>query len=128
MRDRTHAYLAVTCKNQEAPFLNIGDVVDHVHILCRLSKVLSIANLIQEVKRESSKWVKKQDPRLRDFYWQSGYDVFSVSPSHVDGLIQYIANQEEHHKHESFQIEFRRLCRKYGVKIDERYIWNERRG
>ena len=56
----------------------------------------------------------------RDFHWQSGYGAFSVSPSHIDALKTYIANQEEHHKQESFQDEFRRLCKKYGVEIDER--------
>jgi len=89
-----------------------------------MSKVLSIANLFKELKRDSSKWVKQQDGKLDSFYWQSGYGVFSVSPSHVDPLIQYIDNQEEHHKRESFQDEFRRICRKYGVEIDERYVWD----
>jgi hypothetical protein len=59
-----------------------------------------------------------------DFYWLQGYGTFSVSPSHVDALIEYITNQEEHHCRESFQDEFRRLCKKYGVEIDERYAWD----
>ena len=89
-----------------------------------MSKVLSIANLIKELKRDSSKWAKEQDAALGRFYWQSGYGAFSVSPSHVETLIGYIENQEDHHKQESFQDEFRRLCQKYGVKIDERYVWD----
>jgi hypothetical protein len=63
-------------------------------------------------------------PQLSDFYWQLGYGAFSVSPSHVDVLMTYIANQMEHHRTESFQEEFRRLCRKYGVALDERYVWD----
>ena len=124
LRDRTHAYLAGICKNQRAPSLKIGGVEDHVHILCRLAKVISISDFIKELKRESSKWMKTQDPTLLEFYWQSGYGAFSVSPSHVDGLIEYIENQEEHHKRESFKDELRRLCRKYGVEIDDRYVWD----
>jgi REP element-mobilizing transposase RayT len=116
--------LAGACRNLETPSLKVGGVEDHIHILCRMAKVISISDLIKELKRESSKWVKQQKSVLRRFYWQSGYGAFSVSPSHVDGLIEYINNQKEHHKHESFQDEFRRLCKKYGVTIDERYVWN----
>ena len=66
----------------------------------------------------------KQDRQVCDFHWQSGYGAFSVSPSQVGGLTEYIANQEKHLKQESFQDEFRRLCKKYGVEIDERYyVW-----
>ena len=67
---------------------------------------------------------KQRDPSLRDFYWQDGYGAFSVSPSHVDPLCQYISTQEEHHRRETFQDEFRRLCLKYGVELDERYAWD----
>ena len=70
------------------------------------------------------KWIKDECPELSEFHWQAGYGAFSVSPSHVDGLVEYIANQVEHHKAESFQDEFRRLCEKYGVVIDERYVWD----
>ena len=80
-------------------------------------------NLLRDLKRDSSKWVKIEEPRLGEFHWQLGYGAFSVSPSHADELIQYIANQEEHHRKETFQDEFRRLCKKYGVAIDERYVW-----
>ena len=94
-----------------------------MHALVRLGKMVDIAALIRELKRESSKWVKAESS-LEDFHWQSGYGAFSVSPSHVDAVIEYIRNQEEHHKKESFQDEFRRLCKKYGVGIDERYVWD----
>ena len=124
LRKRTHAYLARICHNQGSPSLRVGGVEDHVHILCRLAKVKSIAYLLQELKRESSKFVKELDPALRQFYWQSGYGAFSVSPSEVAGVISYIENQEKHHKHESFKDEFRRLCERYGLEIDERYVWD----
>jgi hypothetical protein len=69
-------------------------------------------------------WVKEELTNLRGFYWQNGYGAFSISPSHVAALQRYIANQEEHHRRESFQDEFRRLLRKYGVEFDERYVWD----
>jgi len=124
LRDRTHAYLAGICKNLGAPSLKVGGVEDHVHILCRMAKTRTISNLLQELKRDSSKWVKEQQRAPKQFYWQNGYGAFSVSPSHVEELIKYIENQEEHHKHESFKDEVRRICKKYGVEIDERYVWD----
>ncbi len=123
-RDRTHRYLAGICSNLKCPALLVGGVEDHVHLLCRLGQNLEIASLIRDLKRDSSKWIKAEQPRLSDFYWQAGYGAFSISPSHVDALKQYIADQEKHHRRESFQDEFRRLCKKYGLTIDERYVWD----
>jgi putative transposase len=123
-RERLHAYLAGTCENQASPSIRVGGVEDHVHVLCRLSKTLDVAALVRELKRDSSKWIKDEMPRLTDFHWQNGYGAFSVSPGHVDPLKHYIANQEEHHRQESFQDELRRLCLKYGLQIDERYVWD----
>ena len=123
-RERTHRYLAGICRNLKCPALLVGGVEDHVHALCRLGPNAEIASLIRDLKRDSSKWIKAEQPRLADFYWQRGYGAFSISPSHVNALKQYIARQEEHHRRESFQDEFRRLCRKYGLEIDERYVWD----
>jgi REP element-mobilizing transposase RayT len=123
-RERVHVYLKGICENQGSPSLRVGGVEDHVHILCRLSKTLDVATLVREVKRDSSKWIKDENPRCRDFYWQNGYGAFSISPSHVTPAIAYIDDQVEHHRHETYQDEFRRLCKKYGVEIDERYVWD----
>ncbi len=119
-----HAYLAGSCKQLDCPALIVGGVEDHVHILCRLGKSIEVATLLRELKRESSKWVKSQETTLQSFQWQAGYGAFSISPAHVSALKEYIQNQEEHHRGESFQDEFRRLCQKYGVEIDERYVWD----
>jgi putative transposase len=124
LRDACHGYLAGTCKARRSPSLIVGGVEDHVHILCMLSREESIAVLVRELKRESSKALKLKAPSLRGFYWQAGYGAFSVSPSHVEALKRYIANQEEHHRKETFQDEFRRLLRKYSVEYDERYVWD----
>ena len=101
----------------------VGGVEDHVHLLCRLSKNITVADFLRDLKRDSSKWIKTESHGLEDFHWQAGYGAFSISPSHVEALRQYIADQEQHHQKESFQDEFRRLCQKYDVQIDERYVW-----
>ena len=123
-REDTHAYLAGTCKGLESPCLIVGGVEDHVHVLCRLSRTHSVADLVKELKRSSSLWIKREAPQLEAFHWQDGYGAFSVSPSHVEALKRYIADQEGHHRRESFQDEFRRLLKKYGVEYDERYVWD----
>jgi len=124
LRDEAHNYLGGTCNNLGCPVLRVGGTADHVHILCRFGRSISVASLVMELKRESSKWVKTKSDRLADFYWQNGYGAFSVSPGHVEMLRTYIANQEEHHRTETFQDEFRRLLTKYGLEWDERYVWD----
>jgi REP element-mobilizing transposase RayT len=124
IREQLHAYLSGACRNLDSSSLEIGGVEDHVHILCRHSRNHSVAELVRDLKRESSKWLKLQASRLRDFQWQGGYGAFSVSPTHIAPLRRYIADQESHHRKESFQDEFRRLLKKYNLDYDERYVWD----
>jgi putative transposase len=124
IRTRTHEYLGGICNKLECPVVRAGGATDHVHVLCHLGRTMDPATLIKELKRVSSIWIKEGFPSLGEFHWQKGYGAFSVSPSHVPDLIKYIENQMEHHKTESFQDEFRRLLRKYGLEWDERYVWD----
>ena len=124
LRGQCHAYLAGTCKKRGSPSIIVGGADDHVHILCMLSREESVSVLVRELKRESSKEMKTKSAQLRSFYWQSGYGAFSVGPAHVEALKKYIANQELHHRKESFQDEYRRLLRKYGIECDDRYVWD----
>jgi putative transposase len=124
LRERLFKYLAGACKKQDCPAIMIGGDADHVHIACCLGRGIDVSTLIRELKRESSKWIKQQDPMLSPFQWQRGYGAFSVSPSHLDRLIVYIRNQEEHHRQETYQEEFCRLCEIYGLKLDDRYAWD----
>ena len=124
IRKNLHHYLTGACRNLNCPSIIIGGTADHVHILTRYSRQITISDFIREIKMQSSKWIKKIAPDLQDFFWQSGYGIFSVSPSHVENLKPYIYNQEKHHRKESFKDEFRRICKNYSVEIDERYVWN----
>jgi putative transposase len=124
IRDEIHHGLGGECNKLQSPVLRVGGVADHVHILCRFSVIFALKDFLKELKRESSQWIKTKSPDLTDFYWQNGYGAFSVSPSHVEDLCAYIDNQEEHHRKETFQDAFRRLLTKYGVKWDERYVWD----
>src|SRR5882762_8789978 len=86
IRDELHKYLGGTCNNLDCPVLRVGGVADHVHVLCRLGRTIAVADLVKELKRDSSQWLKTRSPELADFYWQSGYGAFSVSPAHVETL------------------------------------------
>ena len=83
-----------------------------------------MADFIGEIKRQSSKWIKTKSKSLADFRWQNGYGVSSISPAHVEPLQVYIANQERHHRRETFKEEYRRLLTKYEIDDDERYVWD----
>jgi len=122
MRAGLHGYLAGILKNLESPALIINSVADHIHILCQLSKNIAACKLIEEAKKNSSKWMKENG--VSEFAWQSGYGVFSVSQSNVDAVRDYIEGQPEHHKKRDFKDEFREFCKKYNVALDERYVWD----
>ena len=122
--EETHKFLGGACNQLDCPVLRVGGIADHVHILCRLGRTIAIADLVKELKRESSLWIKTKSADLADFHWQNGYGAFSISPAHVPALTAYIENQAEHHRRESFQDEFRRLLTKYGYEWDERYVWD----
>ncbi|MCC5849146.1 MAG: IS200/IS605 family transposase [Verrucomicrobia bacterium] len=120
-----HAYLSGVSRELGAPTLRVGGVADHVHLLARFPRTITVAKWVEGLKSNSSKWFKKSSETQdhAGFAWQQGYGVFSVSPSHVDSLVNYIKGQAEHHKKETFQDEYRRLLRKYGMTVDERYMW-----
>ncbi len=118
------AYLGGICNKLDCPVLIVGGFAEHVHLLCILSKNLSAADFIREIKRSSSKWVKSKGGVLRKFTWQAGYGVFSISQSQIEIVRSYIARQEEHHRKKSFQDEFRSLLQKYRIEFDERYVWD----
>ncbi len=124
IRKEMHKYLAGTCNTIDCPALEVGGVADHVHVLCKFGREISLAVLIRELKRDSSKLIKTKGSALKDFHWQNGYGAFSISPGHVDALRNYIANQEKHHQTETFQQEFRRQLKKYRLECDERYVWD----
>ena len=121
---RLFEYLGGICKGLECYPVKIGGYQNHVHILCTLSRKISQAVLLEELKKNSSKWIKSIDPKYQNFYWQRGYGVFSVNPAEIDVVIAYISNQEAHHKTKTFEEEYRAFLKKYNVDFDERYVWD----
>jgi putative transposase len=118
-----HAYVKGIAKNHASPILEIGGTADHIHLLVSLSKRVAVADLLENIKKDSSAWMKAQGPQFRQFYWQEGYGAFTIGESGMPSLKRYIANQKAHHRRKSFKEEFLRLLKKYRVEYDERYIW-----
>jgi putative transposase len=118
-----HAYIGGTCNELDCTPIKIGGYTDHIHILCTLSKNISLAKLIEAIKSNSSKWMKTKDSTLDNFYWQTGYGAFSVNPTEVDKVVTYIAEQHTHHAKFTFQDEYRAFLKKYKVPYKEEYVW-----
>ena len=123
VRETLHAYLAGIFKEQDSPCLAINSVADHVHVLFCLNKNAALAQVIMQTKKGASRWMKTQDSRYADFGWQNGYGAFSVSPSNIATVSQYIANQPEHHRNVTFQEELRSFLKRHEIEYDERYVW-----
>jgi REP element-mobilizing transposase RayT len=124
IRPKLFAYQAGIYKASDSPAITIGGTDDHVHALFMLSKNLALCDLIEEVKKGSSKWLKTQGSEFAEFHWQNGYGAFSLSQSHVARARSYIDGQAEHHRTVTFQDEFRLFLKRYRVEYDERYVWD----
>lgn len=119
-----YKYLAGVCDNVNCPSLTINGYVNHVHILCRLSKNIAISKLLEELKTTSSRWMKKQGKGMESFFWQDGYAAFGVCESAIKNVGRYIDNQHAHHTNNNYREEIIRLLEDNGVEYDERYFWD----
>jgi REP element-mobilizing transposase RayT len=111
-------------QNDSIPIV-INGVGDHVHILCIMSKNIALAKLVEEIKKNSSRWIKTKDKHYQKFGWQGGYTGFSVSQSVHDQTKRYIENQEKHHQKRTYQEEVRMFLDEYGIDYDENYLWSD---
>ncbi len=92
-----------------------------MHLAVTLPRTLTQADLVQQLKTASTHWIKREK-KLSTFAWQRGYGVFSIGKSQLPALVRYIEGQEEHHRRETFQREFRTLLKRYDVALDEQYV------
>lgn len=123
VRPRLYEYIVGILDNLGCPSIQTGGMEDHVHVLCVLGRTITQADLLQEVKRSSSKWMKAEG-WVADFAWQAGYGAFSVGESQVEVVKRYIQDQERHHRKMTFQEEYRKFLERYKVAYDERYVWD----
>ena len=126
-----YEYLGGICRGLECNPVKVGGHKNHVHVLCLLSRKVAQMKLLEELKKQSSKCppagragIKTKGELYSNFYWQDGYGIFSINPIETDKVVGYIQEQHEHHKHKSFQDEYRAFLKKYKVKYNERYVWD----
>ena len=118
-----YKYIAGIIQHYNHKPLAINGMPDHIHILIGLRPTQSLADLMQDIKGSSSKWINDQRLVLGHFEWQSGYGAFSYSKSQVPQVISYIRTQEEHHRQKSFLDEYKEFLTLFGIDHDERYIF-----
>jgi len=119
-----HAYMAKVLRECKSSSLLIGGTQDHIHALLVLSRTWALADIVEEVKTNSSKWIKTKGREFWNFHWQAGYGAFSIGQSNIEEVKRYIARQREHHRRRTFQDEYRALLKKYKIEYDERYVWD----
>jgi REP element-mobilizing transposase RayT len=119
-RPRLHSYLGGIIRRMNGVAETVGGVDDHVHLMARLRPVHCLADVMRDLKKDSTNWVKANFDR--SFAWQEGYAAFTVSPSATDAVRNYIANQESHHDKRSFVDELKELLGKAGVAYEKKYL------
>ena len=123
--DRVHAYIGQLINATGCQTIRVGGIGDHVHALLLLSREETVSHLVEEMKRNSSRWLSKLASHYASFSWQGGYAAFSVSQSVVDKTLAYIENQSEHHKKRSFENEYVEFLKLYNIEYDERYVFRD---
>ena len=118
-----YAYMGGVIKSSNSIPVTINGTEDHVHVLCIMSKNISLSDLMEDIKKNSSRWIKTKGTHYQNFAWQGGYAGFSVSQSKVDVVSRYIDNQKEHHKHQTFREEYIQFLKEYGIEYNEDYLW-----
>lgn len=123
-RDRLYGYIGGVLEHKKAKLLCAGGVSDHIHLYASLPSTVTIAELVNAMKANSSRWIHQAFPEQKSFAWQEGYGAFSVSKSAEEQVVRYIRDQEAHHHRHDFKAEFLAFLKKYQVEYDERYLWD----
>ncbi len=124
LRDELYKYIGGIIRAEKGILLEVGGMPDHVHLVTRFKADSSVAEMLRLIKCNSSKWANERPDRTEAFEWQTGYGAFTVSESQLAAVRNYVRNQEEHHRHRTFQEEFTELLRKHSIEFDPRYVWD----
>ena len=123
--ERVHNYIGKLVNSTGCQVVRVGGTNDHIHLVCQLSRSETVSHLVEEVKRNSSRWIKTLSPYYEHFAWQGGYAAFSVSQSMMDKTIHYVNNQQQHHKKISFRDEYIQFLKLYNIDYDEEYVFTD---
>ena len=117
-----YQYISGVIKNKNCKLYGINGMEDHIHIFSDLHPSISLSDYIKDIKVASSIWMKSCGKFPKFEAWQEGYGAFTYSIKEKDKIINYIKNQKEHHKTETFHDEFKRLLIENGIEFDEKYL------
>lgn len=123
-REELHQYIAGIIRSKSQKSIIVGGTADHVHAFFNLKPSLCPADLIRDIKCNSSKWINERGFVLGHFSWQEGYGVFSYAQSQVENVYNYIKNQEEHHKKKTFREEYLDFLKKFDVPYEDRFLFD----
>ena len=124
-KEELHKYITGIVQLHSHKLIAINSMPDHVHVFIGMRPTQSVSDLMQDVKGSSSKWINDKNLTVKHFEWQEGYGAFSYSKSHIKNVIEYIENQEQHHRVKTFREEYIDFLEKFEIDYDERYIFHE---
>lgn len=123
-KEELHKYITGLVQNRKAKLLAIHCMPDHIHIFTGFKPVISISDFVKEIKVESNEFINGKGWISEKFAWQEGYGVFSYSHSHIDNVVKYILNQEEHHRKKTFKKEYLEFLKKFEIPFEEKYLFD----
>jgi len=123
-KDELHKYLAGIIKGKDQKSIIVNGMPDHIHAFIGLRPAMKIADLVRDLKNNSSNFINDNKFVKGKFNWQDGYGAFSYSHSHIDKVYQYVLNQEEHHKKRTFRQEYIGLLKKFEIEYEEKYLFD----
>ncbi|MEO6329513.1 MAG: IS200/IS605 family transposase [Ginsengibacter sp.] len=124
-KDDLYKYITGIVQNNNHKMIIVNGMPDHLHVVIGMRPVQSLSDLMQDIKGSSSKWINENKFITGKFQWQEGYGAFSYSKSHLPVLINYVKNQEIHHRKKTFLEEYKQFLDKFEVDYDERYLFHE---
>ena len=124
-KNRLYEYITGIVHQHKHKMIIISGMPDHLHIVIGMRPIQSLSDLMQDIKGNSSKWINNNKLSTGKFTWQEGYGAFSYNKSQLPKLIDYVKNQDEHHKKKTFSEEYKGFLKAFEVEFDERYIFKE---
>lgn len=122
-KDELYKYICGVVNGKKEKVYAIGGVSDHIHILISIKPNILLSDLVRDIKSNSSKWINERQYVIGKFQWQEGFGAFSYTQWHLDNIINYINNQEQHHKEKSFKNEYLEFLEQFYIEYDEKYLF-----
>lgn len=121
-KEELHKYITDLVQHRKVKMLAVHCMPDHAHLFVGFRPVISISDFVKEIKVESNEFINSKGWTEQRFSWQEGYGVFSYSHSHIDSVVKYILNQEDHHKKRTFREEYLEFLDKFDVIFENKYL------